>query len=232
MHNIETHKTQFATIFDLNGTLIDDGKYQEQAFYQLLGEKIKNGEIKSPTPEESQALHGRPTNEILDILFGRKLSQEEQTFFGVQKDEIYRELYRPHIELVPGTSKFLSELKEDNVPVALATSAIKANADLVLDGANIRQYFNKIVTADDVQHGKPDPEIYLTAAAALGYDPKKTVVFEDAPSGVKAGKAAGALVVGLTTMVQADKLRQAGADLTIDNFSALNVNDIEQLIEK
>jgi HAD superfamily hydrolase (TIGR01509 family) len=232
MSNIEKHPAQFAAIFDLNGTLIDDGKYHEQAFYKLLGEKIKNGEIKNPTQEESQALHGRPTNEVLDVLFGRELSQEEQAFFGTQKDEIYRELYRPNITLVPGAAGFLSELKENNVPTALATSAIQANADWVLDGANIRQYFDKIVTADDIQHGKPDPEIYLTAAAALDYDPKKTVIFEDAPAGVKAGKAAGALVVGLTTIMTHDKLRQAGADLTIDDFSTLSVNDIEQLIKK
>jgi sugar-phosphatase len=79
-----------------------------------------------------------------------------------------------------------------------------------------------MITSSDVTNGKPDPEPYLKAAALLGFDPKKCVVIEDAPAGVRAGRSAGARVIGFPTIVGPDELRDAGANWTVRNCAAIS----------
>jgi beta-phosphoglucomutase-like phosphatase (HAD superfamily) len=85
-----------------------------------------------------------------------------------------------------------------------------------------------MITSNDVTHGKPHPEPYSKAAALLGFSPSDCIVLEDAPAGIKAGKAAGARVIAFTTTVQSSEVRRAGADWILNNCSDIRVMDAEK----
>jgi beta-phosphoglucomutase len=118
-------------------------------------------------------------------------------------------------------------LKREGVQAAVGTSAPKANMDFILDKLHIRPYFDALLHSADVKFGKPNPEIYLNAAARLGVDPSVCIVFEDSLPGVEAGLNAGMKVVGITTTHTPEEL--AGAHLVIDDFEGLTVQQLEKL---
>ena len=113
------------------------------------------------------------------------------------------------------------------VPVVLATSAPRGNIDFVLDGLRLRPRFTDVVTAADVQRGKPDPEIYLLAAQRVGAAPARSIVVEDSLAGVASGLAAGCRVVGLTTTHAAEEL--VGCALTAPDFRDIGLASLGAL---
>jgi HAD superfamily hydrolase (TIGR01509 family) len=122
---------------------------------------------------------------------------------------------------VRGVVEFVRALASSGVPRALATSAVADSAARILAGIGLAAAFPVQVTAGEVRRGKPDPEVYLTAAAHLGVPPAVCVVFEDAVVGVEAARRAGMAVVGLTTAHAAAELRAAGAHWTAPDFTHL-----------
>ena len=117
--------------------------------------------------------------------------------------------------LLPGTRDFLDSLPADRW--AVVTSATRRLAEARL--AHVGILPKTLVVAEDVTRGKPDPEPYLLAARQLGVDPARCVVFEDAPAGLQAGRAAGMITVALATTHQAHEL---DADLVVSDLSALS----------
>lgn len=134
------------------------------------------------------------------------LTDEEIKAYSLKKEIMYREEFKPHMKAVPGLELFLKRAWHHGIPLALATSAGRENADFVLEGLSIARYFPVMVCAEDVHHGKPDPEIFLTAASRLGADPATCLVFEDAPYGLEAARRAGMQAVALTTTFPAERL--------------------------
>jgi len=135
---------------------------------------------------------------------------------GAAKERLYRDMMRPVLtaQLVPGVATFLERVP--GVPLAIASNAERANIDFVLDGADLRKYFQAIVDGSEVDHPKPAPDIYLQAAKELGVAPHNRIVFEDSPVGIAAARAAGARVVGIQT--DSDELR--GVEIRIRDFTA------------
>ncbi|GAA3241283.1 hypothetical protein GCM10020256_64150 [Streptomyces thermocoprophilus] len=119
------------------------------------------------------------------------------------------------MELLPGTRALLDALPPERW--AVVTSATRRLAEARLDAVGILP--KTLVAADDITRGKPDPEPYLLAARRLGADPARCVVFEDAPAGLAAGRAAGMTTVALATTHPAHEL---DADLVVDDLSALS----------
>ena len=109
----------------------------------------------------------------------------------------------------------------------VGTSAPVENVNFTLDGLSIRSYFRGVVDDRAVTKGKPDPEVYLKCASLAERDPKNCIVFEDAVSGIIAGKAAGAKVIGLATSHKREELE---ADLIVDNFESVNLEVIKTLM--
>jgi sugar-phosphatase len=122
----------------------------------------------------------------------------------------------PAADLLPGAEALING--DVGVPVAIVTSCPAPLAARRLQDGALRTPA-VLVTADRVTHGKPDPEGYRLAAAELGIDPARAVVFEDAPAGIAAGKAAGARVIGITTTHSAPELLDAGADDTAESVA-------------
>jgi beta-phosphoglucomutase-like phosphatase (HAD superfamily) len=92
----------------------------------------------------------------------------------------------------------------------------------ILDGLNIRHFFKQVVTAEEIAHGKPNPEIYLLAAQKLAVTPQNCIAFEDSLSGIKSAQAAGLKVIGITTTHSAEELRIA--DKIVHSFTEVNLN--------
>ncbi|MET8075953.1 HAD family hydrolase [Streptomyces sp. NPDC005303] len=128
------------------------------------------------------------------------------------------------VHLLPGTAAFLDSLPAERW--AVVTSATRRLAEARLEAVGILP--KTLIAADDVTRGKPDPEPYLLAARELGVDPSRCVVFEDAPAGLRAGRAAGMTTVALTTTHQAHEL---DADLVVENLSALSALVTAQNVE-
>jgi sugar-phosphatase len=120
---------------------------------------------------------------------------------------------------LPGTKELLSALPPSQL--AVVTSAIRALAEVRLRAAGLLPYVQNLVTVDDIQRGKPDPEPYLKGAAKLNLRPSECVVIEDAPSGVRSGKAAGARVLALRTTTGDEELLEAGADWIANDCASL-----------
>lgn len=160
-------------------------------------------------------MHGLRNDDIVRDFFGDGLTAEEIHRHGAAKEEIYRELMRPRLEyyIVPGVREFLA--RHADMPMAVASNAEPANIEFVLGETGLVRRFQHIIDGHGVKRPKPAPDIYLKAAALLGADPGRCVVFEDSIPGVEAGVAAGARVVGIqTTLASID-----GAQLMVPDFN-------------
>jgi HAD superfamily hydrolase (TIGR01509 family) len=124
-----------------------------------------------------------------------------------EREPVYLALVGGGLEPFAGVPERLRALGE--VPMAVATSACRTEAVRVLEALGLRDRFRAVVTADDVARAKPDPEPYLAAAAALGVDAGECVAIEDSPSGVSSARAAGCLVLAVTTTHRAERLEGA-----------------------
>lgn len=202
-----------AAIFDLDGTIVNNMRYHEQAFRNLA---TKHGI--TLTPEDFIWMMGRKNKEIFAKFFGEK-SVEEHERLADEKEAIYRELFASEITEVPGLLIFLKMLSEHGMKLAIASAAPKENRIFVFKHLPIYEFFDSVVGAENVTYGKPHPEVFLTAAANLNVEPKDCIVFEDAPNGITAAKAAGMFVVGLLTTHTKEDLKEA--DMVIRDFREL-----------
>ncbi|CAL9393933.1 HAD-IA family hydrolase [Streptomyces sp. NPDC057838] len=205
-----------ALLFDNDGTLVSSLASVDRCWTRWAAEY-------GITPEEFARveLHGRPAAEIAADLLPAGIVPEAVARI---EDLEVEDVPNGGVELLPGTRAFLDSLPAERW--AVVTSATRRLAEARLDAVGILP--KTLVAADDVTRGKPDPEPYLLAARALGVDPARCVVFEDAPAGLAAGRAAGMTTVALTTTHRAHELH---ADLVVENLSALSALVTEQGVE-
>ena len=214
----------FAVIFDMDGVLVDNGNFHRLAWEEFCSRhRISFSEKKF-----REIFFGRTNNQVLPVLFDGNLSPDEVQKLADEKEQIYREIYRPHLKPVPGLMKLLNELQSHEIVMAVATSAPKENVEFVLNELHIQSFIDVIVDDSMVAQGKPHPEIYLKTAELLNIHPANCVVFEDSLSGTKSAFEAGAKVVALTTTLPADKHRFAHHIIT--SFSEISVTFIQQNI--
>jgi beta-phosphoglucomutase-like phosphatase (HAD superfamily) len=206
-----------AVIFDMDGVLIDSGAHHRAAWRALL-EEI--GE-EPAHPEHWRLTIGRPSEEAMPLLLGRSMPEHEVWRLARRKRDLYVHLARGGIVTVAGVSRFVADLARHKVPRAVGTSASSFDVDRLLAGAGLRRHFDVIVTADDVTLGKPDPEVYLLAAARMRVAPEACVVFEDSLVGVEAARRAGMRAIGVTTAHTEAELRQAGAERAVADFEGI-----------
>ena len=193
-----------AFLFDLNGTMIDDMEYHIKAWYRILNEL--GAEISMEKAKEE--CYGK-NHELLDRVFPGRFSVEEKNKMSIEKERQYQEEFRPHLQLLAGLPEVLEQYHCKGVKMAIGSAAIMYNIDFVLDGLGIRRYFQAIVSADDVDNSKPDPETYLKCAELLHTSSQDCLVFEDAPKGVDAAAHAGMDCFVLTTMHHKEEFVQS-----------------------
>lgn len=207
-------KNSFALIFDMDGVIVDSNPYHKialQRFCLQHGHELTEQQLR-------ERIYGRTNKEWLTNLFG-DLSENQWRRFADEKEELYRELFKSAIRPVAGLPAFLKTMKQVGVPMAIGTSAPRSNVDFTLGNTQLEEYFPVVLDDSAITHSKPHPEIYLKAAAALGYPNEQCIVIEDSLSGVTAGKKSGSKVIGITTTHTAEELHEA--DFIIHDFNGL-----------
>ncbi|MFC9686022.1 HAD family hydrolase [Streptomyces sp. NPDC056948] len=205
-----------ALLFDNDGTLVSSLDSVDRCWTRWAAEYGITAEDFARVE-----LHGRPAVEIAADLLPAEIVP--QAVARIEDLEV-QDVPNGGVHLLPGTRAFLDSLPAERW--AVVTSATRRLAEARLDAVGILP--KTLVAADDITRGKPDPEPYLLAARTLGVDPAHCVVFEDAPAGLTAGRAAGMTTVALTTTHQAHEL---DADLVVENLSALSALVTEQGVE-
>ena len=206
-----------AVIFDMDGVLIDSGAHHRAAWRALLAEL---GE-EPAHPEYWRLTIGRPSEEALPLLLGRRVSEHESWRLARRKRDLYVSFARRGMVSVSGVQEFVAGLARLGIPRAVGTSASRFDVDQMLSGVGLRRHFDVIVTADDVTQGKPDPEVYELAAARLGMPVETCLVFEDSLVGIVAARRAGMRAIGVTTAHSEEELRHAGAERVIADFEGI-----------
>lgn len=206
--------TADALLFDNDGTLISS----LESVYRCWSRWAKEYGV---TEEDFArvALHGRPAAEIVADLLPADLVPA-----AVARIEQLEVEDAGGVVALPGTLALLESLPAERW--AVVTSATQRLAEARLGQAGIRP--KNLIAADDISRGKPDPEPFLLAAARLGADPARCVVFEDAPVGLAAGRAAGMVTVALTTTHRAEEL---SADLVVPDLSAVSAQATDGSVE-
>jgi len=188
-----------AVIFDIDGTIVDNMHLHAEAFAVFAD---RHG-LAPLTKEDRARLDGRRNSEIFPILFNREVPREEWLAYEHEKEGLYRELSRGRLAPMNGLIDLIDRLRADRIPMALATSAPKANVVHTLAELDLASAFPVIVRGDEVARGKPAPDVFIEAARRLGVERADCLVFEDAPMGIEAAQAAGMRVVALTTSFSA-----------------------------
>ena len=144
---------------------------------------------------------------------------------SLRKEELYREVVQDWgIEPLPGVKIWLERLEKGGISCGIGSSTEAKNVELGLGMLGLGKFFQTAVTAEHVQKGKPAPDVFLEVARRLGADPSRCVVFEDAPAGVEAGKAAGMRVVGVTTTHPGGHLERV--DREVQQLDELELEDL------
>lgn len=194
-----------AVLFDMDGVLLESEEFITRAGVQMFREK--GFEVR---PEDFLPFTGMGENRYLG-----GVAEKYNIPFDVAQDkkrtyEIYSELVHNNIDPLPGVLEFIEKCKSKGLRIAVATSADLVKMEINLKEINLPvSTFDATVNGLEIEHKKPSPDIFLKAAERTGTDPSACLVVEDAVSGVKAGKSAGAKVLALTTTFSATELGQA-----------------------
>jgi beta-phosphoglucomutase family hydrolase len=204
-------------IFDWDGVIINSASHHEISWERLAKECSK------PLPENHfKRGFGMKNEVIIPELLHWTTVPTEIRILSLRKEAIYREVVRElGITALPGVENWLRTLKDARIPCVIASSTHRENITTTLDVLGLGDFFSQAVTSEDVKRGKPDPEVFLTAAQRIGVEPQDGVVFEDALVGIAAAKAAGIRVVGVATTEPKEKL--AHADWVVDRLDELSV---------
>lgn len=181
-----------AVAFDLDGLMFNT----EHVFF-LSGDALLQRRGKKMTPEILQGMMGRRAMEGFEHLSSHLQEPEDPHELWVESQEIFHSLLHQHLKPMHGLFELLDYLDELNIPKGVATSSPRPYLNTLLDHFDLSHRFPITLTAEDVTHGKPHPEIYLTAAQKLGVDPHRMLVLEDSEAGTKSGVGAGAYVVSI-----------------------------------
>jgi HAD superfamily hydrolase (TIGR01509 family) len=175
------------------------------------------------TPEFIHETFGMTNPSIFRRLLGDALTDEQIGRYSDLKEVCYRDVARGKIVLMDGVRDVLDALTSRGVRLAIGSSGVRLNLELTVTECGLDGRFAAIASLEDITRGKPDPQVFLVAAAKAGVDPSRSVVFEDAPVGIQAAKAAGMYAVGLTTTRPAIDLLEAGADQVVNNLVGYDV---------
>ncbi|HVU18899.1 MAG TPA: HAD family phosphatase [Candidatus Didemnitutus sp.] len=214
-----------SVIFDWDGVIVDSSRAHEIAWEQL---GVETGR---PMPEgHFKAGFGRKNEQIIPQILKWQLPEAEIVRLGRRKEELYREALKDTgIAPLPGVIEFLNRLRGAGIACAVGSSTERKNIETIMGIIGLADTFRAIVSAEDVTRGKPDPQVFLTAARRIGADPRNCVVFEDAFAGLEAARAGGMKAIGVATTHPADALVDR-ADRVVHRLDEVSVADLQTLV--
>jgi len=211
-----------AVLWDMDGTLIDSEKFHWISWRDTMAAE---GIVISH--EQFLSSFDQRNDSILPRWLGAATTPERIEKIGNAKEELYRQLIRQHgISPLPGVAHWVRQLHEDGWLQVIASAAPRANIDAVLKALSATHIFQGIVSADDVHRGKPDPEVYLVAAARVGASPDRCIVVEDAAAGVEGARRAGMRSIGVSRGG-----KHLPADVVVQSLESLDPDTFEKLLE-
>lgn len=210
-------------IFDMDGVICHTNPFHSIAFQRFFAKRNLN-----PTEAEYQEhMYGKNNGYILSHFLGRKIEGNELAELEEEKESLFREIYKNEVVPIQGFMPFFETLKNDELLTAVATSAPKANLDLIINTLDISRLMNSQLASEDVSKHKPDPEVYLKSAQNLGVSPSNCLVFEDSYSGASAGLNAGMKVIGVLSSHSKEELPECHH--YIENYLDLELSEIKRL---
>jgi beta-phosphoglucomutase family hydrolase len=208
-----------AVLWDLDGTLVDSEEYHWKAWRDTM-----TAEGASITYEQFRETFGQRNDAIIPRWIP-DATPERIAVIGDAKEAAYRRMLREGgLVPLPGVTECVHRLHEHGWLQAVASSAPRENIRVVLEVTELERYFDACVAAEDVRNGKPDPEVFLTAASRLGVPAARCIVVEDAPAGIEAARRAGMRSIGVGFG------RHLEADITVPSLKHLPFSAFEKLI--
>jgi beta-phosphoglucomutase len=209
-----------AVLWDVDGTLLNSAEYHWLAWQEAM-----TAAGHTVTYEQFISTFGQRNETILHEWLGPDLTSRELERIAEAKERHYRHLIRTRgAECLPGVRHWLKRLHEEGWRQAVASSAPLVNIQTILEALSIGEYFDAVASSEDVQRGKPDPQVFLTAAAKVAVPPQHCIVIEDAPAGIKGGRRAGMHTIGVRSShsdLQADWVVRSLDELPDDAFDRL-----------
>ncbi len=205
-----------AVLFDMDGVLVNSIAVHREAWNSALSEK----NLPALDPRRYSSMLGKTSQDILTgylDLHGLLLPISSQVDLIASKERYLRELRKKGIQTTPGVIHWLDFFKKKQILCSVASSGEMGHIVAVLELLDLSEYFASIVSGARLPASKPDPMIFLRAAASLGVNPEHCMVIEDAPAGIQAAKSANMLCCALATTLPRDELKQA--DLLLENLS-------------
>lgn len=188
-----------AFLFDLDGTLIDSMPHHHDAWVEWHARRGRSIDAAS----FFGATAGRSNAEILADMFPQ-LSAGEHGAMADEKEAIYRQFAASRLALVAGAQDFIERARRAGLRLAVCTASTPENMALAFAHFPIDRWVETVVSPADGVRGKPHPDLFLEAARRLGVEPRRCIVFEDAPLGVEGARRAGMSAVALTTTLPPD----------------------------
>jgi len=211
-----------AVLWDMDGTLIDS-----EEFHWLAWQEAMANEGITITREQFLSSFGQRNDSILPRWLGAAATPERVERIGNAKEELYRQLVREKgIAPLPGVAAWVHRLHEQGWLQAIASAAPRANVDVILEALSATGIFQGIVSAEDVRRGKPDPEVFLAAAARVGASPDQCIVVEDAVAGVEGARRAGMRSIGVS-----HNGKHLPADVVVQSLELLEADAFDELLQ-
>ncbi len=214
--------TPNAVLWDMDGTLVDSREYHWQSWHDAMA-----AEGYQLTYAEFAATFGQRNDAIIRRYCGDNVALSDITRISNAKEQQYRQQVREQgISLLPGVQHWLDTLRAQGWQQAIASSAPRANLETIIEVLQVGHYFSALVSGEEVEHGKPAPDIFVQAAARLDIAPERCIVVEDSPSGIESGQRGGMRTIGVLTTH--DSL---SADLVVATLDQLPADAFARLLQ-
>ena len=221
-----------AVFFDFDGVITDSEILHFRAFNQALAEY----KIQITKKDYYTDYLGLSDFDFFKALCTKgliKLDDEKTTQLLRRKTKIFEKLAKSQGSIIDGIPEFLTMLRQNNIPMAICSGAILSEIELILEQAQLRSFFEDIVSCEQIARGKPDPEGFFLALKKLNQKNRdlihsnQCVVIEDSHWGLEAANAAGMHSIAITNSYTAEQL--AMAEKTVSHLSELNMTDLQKL---
>ena len=217
-------------LFDFNGTMLFDSELQEKAWKVFIKNKL-NKEISNE--EIAEHIHGGNNKDVLTYFFNRNFSNEEVEKLEEEKESLYRNMClvdKENLRLVKGLPELLDKLKENKIPITIATGAPLKNVEFYFEHLNLDKWFDmsKVVYTDGSFKGKPEPDVFLKAAEKINMNIEECAIFEDAVLGLKAAeKASAGKIFVISSILDNEKLSEfKKISRIIQDYTDITIDDL------
>tara|TARA_B100001559_G_scaffold130332_1_gene109662 strand:+ start:907 stop:1524 length:618 start_codon:yes stop_codon:yes gene_type:complete len=205
----------------MDGTIVDSLPYHHEAWKIFFNEnQVEN------FSDKLKDYKGGGTLDLMKAVYGNKYSLKDLKSMSDEKEVIFREIYKGKINPIEGFKKFLIDIKSKHILVGLASNAVRKNVSLIINELNIFNDFDSIICGDEVNNGKPNPEMFNKTINRFNIKKDECLIFEDSLEGVKAANNSGIKVVGISSSTSDKTLIDAGSIKTISNYIGFDLSKI------